>query len=70
VHETKTGVVRILKILHHRPMLSHIIEGSCRDLLNAAAEHGSILKNNKNTKYPHFSFTPETAPFPETDVLF
>jgi len=34
---------------------------SRRDLLNDVAEHRPILKNNQNTYYPRFSFTPETG---------
>ena len=44
---------------------------SRRDLLNDVAEHRSILKNNENTHYLRFSFTPKTGiAFPKTGVLF
>jgi len=44
---------------------------SRRDLLNDGAENKSILKNNQNTYYPRFSFTPRIGiAFPETGVLF
>ena len=34
------------------------------------AEHGSILKNDQNTSYPRFIFTPKTGvAFPETGAL-
>jgi len=34
-----------------------------------AAEHRSTLKNNQNTCYPRFSFTPKTGKaFPKTCV--
>jgi len=47
------------------------MESSRRDLLNDRAEPRSILKNNQNTYYPHYSFTPTTGiAFPETGVLF
>jgi len=36
------------------------MESSRRDLLNDVAEHKSILKDNQNTYYPRFSFTPKT----------
>jgi len=47
------------------------MESSRRDLLNDVAEHMSILKNDQNTHYPRFSFTPKTGiAFPLTVVLF
>jgi len=34
------------------------------------ADHGSIFKNNRNTYYPRFSFTPKTyMAIPETGVF-
>jgi len=47
------------------------MESSHRDFLNDVTEHRSILKNNQNTYYPRFSFTPKTGiEPPETGVLF
>jgi len=47
------------------------MESSRRDLLNDVAEHRSSLKNDQNTYYPRFSFTPKTGiAFPKTGVLF
>jgi len=37
------------------------MESSRRDLLNYAAEHMPILKNNQNSYHPRFSFTPKTG---------
>jgi len=46
------------------------MESSRRDLLNDMAEHRSILKNNQNTFYPRFCFTPKPGTeLPETGVL-
>ena len=46
------------------------MESSRRDLLNDTADHESTLKNNKNTFYLRFSFTPITGiAFPKTGVL-
>ena len=46
------------------------MESSRRDLLNDMAEHRSILKNNQNTYYPRFSFTPKTGKEVKTGVSF
>jgi len=47
------------------------MESSRRDLLNDVAERGSILKNNQNTHYPRFGFTPKTGiELPKTGALF
>jgi len=47
------------------------MESSRQDLLNDVAEHRSILKNNQNTYYPRFSFTPNIGiAFPKTGFLF
>ena len=44
---------------------------SRRELSINVAEHRSILKNNQNTHYPRFSFTPKRGTkLPETGVLF
>jgi len=54
-------------------MFSHIIQykRSRRELIIDGAEHRSILKNNQNTFYLRFSFTPKTGlSFPKTGVLF
>jgi len=36
-------------------------ESSRRDLLNDMPEHPPIFKNNQNTLYPRFIFTPKTG---------
>jgi len=47
------------------------MESFRRDHFNDVAEHRSILKNNQNTYYPRFSFTPKTViASPKTGVLF
>ena len=47
------------------------MESSRRDLFNDVAEHVSILKNNQNTYYPRFGFTPKIGiTFLKTGVLF
>jgi len=47
------------------------MESSRRDLLNDMAEHRFILKNNQNTDYTPFSFTPKTGiELHKTGVLF
>jgi len=46
-------------------------ESSRRALLNDVAEHKSTLKNNRNTHYPGFNFTPKTGvELSEMAVLF
>jgi len=43
---------------------------SRRELSIDVADHRSMLKNNQNTYYPRFSFTPTTGmELPETSVL-
>jgi len=37
------------------------MESSRRDFFNDMAERRSILKSNKKTYYPRFSFTPKTG---------
>ena len=61
--KVKRGVVRILDFFQHTVgrCSATSMESSRRDLLNDMAEHRSILKNNQNTYYPGFSFTPETG---------
>jgi len=45
------------------------MERSRQGLSNDMAEHMSSLKNNQNTYYPRFSFTPKTGmTFPKTGV--
>jgi len=47
------------------------MESSRRDLSNDMTEHKPSLKNNQNTYYPRFGFTPKTGMvFPNTGVLF
>jgi len=47
------------------------VKSSRRDLSNDMAEHRPILKNNQNTYYPRFSFTPKTGiAFPKKGVSF
>jgi len=47
------------------------MESSRRDLFDDMAEHRSIFKNNQNTYYPLFCFTPKTsAAFPKTGISF
>jgi len=47
------------------------MESSRRDLLNDMAERSFILKNNQNTYYARFGFTPKTGiEFPKTGFLF
>ena len=46
------------------------MESFRRDLLNDMAEHRPILKNNQNTYYPRFSFTPKNRELPETGASF
>jgi len=47
------------------------MESSRRDLLNDVAGHRSILKNDQNTYYPRFSFTPKTGiAFPKRVFCF
>jgi len=51
-----------------RPATS--FERSRGKLSRNVAEHRSMLKNDQNTYYPRFSFTPKTGiAFPETQVL-
>jgi len=46
------------------------MKSSRRDLSNNMAEQRPILKNNENTHYPRFNFTPQTGTaFPKTDIL-
>ena len=46
------------------------MESSLRDLSNDMAEHRPVLKNNQNTYYHRFSFTPKTGvAFPQTGVF-
>jgi len=45
------------------------MDSSRRDFLNDMAEHMPILKNNQNTYYPRFGFTPQVA-FPKTGFCF
>jgi len=57
VWKTKTGVVR--RLFFKIDLCSATsMESSRRDLLNDVTEHRSILKNNQNTFYPHFSSSP------------
>ena len=43
---------------------------SCRDLVKDMAKHMPILKNNQNTHYPRFSFTPKPGySIPQNRVL-
>jgi len=47
------------------------MKSSRRDLLNDTAEHRPILKNNQNTYYPRFGFTPiKGIAFPKTGFVF
>ena len=47
------------------------LERTRRELSIDVAEHRSILKNNQNTNYPRFSFTPKTGiAFPKTSIYF
>ena len=47
------------------------MESSHRDLSHDMAEHRPILKNNRNTLYPRFSFKPKTGiPFPKGVFLY
>ena len=47
------------------------MESSRRDLFNDMAQHTSTLKNNQNTYYFRFRFTPKTGiASPKTGVLF
>jgi len=47
------------------------MDSSRRDLLNDRAEYRSIFKNDQNTYYTRFSFTPITGiELPETGVSF
>jgi len=46
-------------------------KSSRRELSIDVADHRATLKNNHNTYYPRFSFTPKPgAAFPKTGVLF
>ena len=47
------------------------MESSRRDSLNDMDEHRPILKNNQNTYYPRFGFTPKRGmAFPKTGFCF
>ena len=47
------------------------MKSSPRDHLNDVAEHRPMLKNNQNTYYPRFGFTPNTGiAFPKTGIPF
>jgi len=68
--ETKTGVEHVLVFFNINLCSATSMESSRRDLFNDVADHESILKNNQNTYYPRFSFTPKTGMTPKTIVLF
>jgi len=71
--ETKTGVERSLVIFKHTVDLCSAtsMESSPRDLFNDMAEQRPILKNNQNTYYRRFSFTPETSiAFSKTSIVW
>jgi len=57
------GLERILIIFQDRPRLYSAIlfRRSRRELSINVAVHRSILKNNQNTNYPRFVFTPKTG---------
>ena len=49
--------------------LATSMERSRRDFFNDMVEHKTILKNNQNTHYSRFSFTPRKKRLPKTGVF-
>ena len=60
----KQGYFVFWQFFHIDLCIAISMESCRRDLLNDMAEHGPILKNNQNTYYLRFSFTPETGAIP------